>query len=679
MEPAGTVEGLAQTSSQWFSDSMFDFGGANTAKLPEDHHELMAMVAPRALFATGNPDGATWLSNPSCYVSCKAVEQVYNTFGISDRFGYNINGGKSHCALTADVIADVGAFLDKFLLGLTNVNTITNRHVPSSYSSINFARWTAWWGTTNPVFPYVGLLALSLPAAATEGDVTLAGQGRVSVSPTPTNDLVLVNLTSSNTNKVTVPASVLIPAGQSNAVFDLTIVDNSILDGDQVATITASSQLCVNSPLNQQIKVHDNETATLAVTLPASASESAGRTVIGSVSIIGAAAGANVPVTLISSDTSLLQLGTVSIPKGQTSAVFQTYVVDKNVIGGSENVSVTAHVANWTDGSASMTIFFDDPLPELAHFAWSAVPSPQLLGEPFPVTITAQDGANNPLDYRLPVTLSALIAGNAAGTNTILNSPSPEQSLTDGQEYVLGYSFTPTNNLKVTGVTSYFGDKVSIWTANGQLLASQNVVSVPGTWADTPLPAPLVLPAGATYLVMVHENGVQYFWSQELPVTFSDGSINQSWWDYGDRFPTQSASAQWYFVDLRFVTDFVSVPVSPGATGNFTNGTWSGNIAALQAATNMILQASAGVGHSGFSIPFNVGSLVARPTLNFARTGDSLQFSWAGSFKLQAQTNSFSVGLSSNWADYPAGGTSPVIVPIDVTKGTIFFRLIATP
>ena len=72
-------------------------------------------------------------------------------------------------------------------------------------------------------------------------------------------------------------------------------------------------------------------------------------------------------------------------------------------------------------------------------------PSPQLIGEPFKVTITAQDAANNTLDYRLPVTLSALIAGNAPGTNTILNSPSPEQSLTDGTEYVLGYSFTPSN------------------------------------------------------------------------------------------------------------------------------------------------------------------------------------------------------------------------------------------
>ena len=672
IEPTGTVEGLAQTSSQWFEDAMFNFGGANTAKLPEDHHELLAMVAPRALFATGNPDGAVWLSNPSCYVSCKAVEQVYNTFGIGDRFGYNINGGKPHCSLTADVIADVGAFLDKFLLGLTNVNTITNRHVPSTYSSIDYARWTAWWGTTNAVFPYVGRLSLSLPAGATEGDGTLAGQGLVSLSPTPTNVSVTVNLTSGNPDKVTVPDSVVIPAGQSNAMFDLTINDNSILDGDVPVTITANSPVSNNGPQNQQITIRDNEITTMSVTLPASASESAGLMAnVGSISM-GAAAGTNITISLISSDPLKLASSTVVIPKGQTSAAFSVYVYDSQIIGGSENVSVTTHVTNWTNGVASMTILFDDPLPGVMHFAWSAVPSPQMIGGPFPVTITAQDGANNPLDYRLPVTLSALIAGNASGMNTILNSPSPEQSLTDGQEFVLGYSFTPSTNLKVTDVLSYFGDNVSIWTANGQLLASQNVVSVPGTWVDTSLPSPLVLPAGATYLIMVHENGVQYYSSQSLPATFPDGTINQSWWDWGNGFPTQTDGAQWYFVDLRYATDFVSVPVSPGATANFSNGTWSGNIMALQAATNMILQASAGVGHFGTSNPFNV---LSPPRLVITALSNSVVLSWpvaAAGYNLQ-QASSL-----ANWADVP--GTPAVVgdrcnVTNILGANPIFFRL----
>jgi hypothetical protein len=65
--------------------------------------------------------------------------------------------------------------------------------------------------------------------------------------------------------------------------------------------------------------------------------------------------------------------------------------------------------------------------------------------------------------------------------------------------------------------------------------------------------------------------------------------------------------------------------------------------------------------------------------LNFTHTGNSIQFSWTGSFKLQAQTNSLSVGLSTNWMDYPGGGTSPVTVPIGVTNGTVFFRLVSTP
>ncbi len=68
------------------------------------------------------------------------------------------------------------------------------------------------------------------------------------------------------------------------------------------------------------------------------------------------------------------------------------------------------------------------------------------------------------------------------------------------------------------------------------------------------------------------------------------------------------------------------------------------------------------------------------PTLVVSPSGGSLQFSWTGSgFKLQAQTNSLSVGISNNWGDYPGGGTSPVNVPINVANGAVFFRLISTP
>ena len=150
-EPGRSVEGLAQTDRKWFRRSMFQFGNTNVSYLPEDHHMLCALVAPRALFATGNPD-YTWLSNPSAYVCCRATERVYDALGASDRFGFNISGQHGHCATTPVIDREMGAFINKFLLSQSAVDTKI-RDYPTNYASIDYARWTAWWGTQKPVLP----------------------------------------------------------------------------------------------------------------------------------------------------------------------------------------------------------------------------------------------------------------------------------------------------------------------------------------------------------------------------------------------------------------------------------------------------------------------------------------------------------------------------------------------
>ncbi len=66
---------------------------------------------------------------------------------------------------------------------------------------------------------------------------------------------------------------------------------------------------------------------------------------------------------------------------------------------------------------------------------------------------------------------------------------------------------------------------------------------------------------------------------------------------------------------------------------------------------------------------------IASPTLGVGQAGNNLTFSWTGPFKLQAQTNAINIGVSSNWFDYPGGGTSPVNVAINPTNPTVFFRL----
>jgi len=51
--------------------------------------------------------------------------------------------------------------------------------------------------------------------------------------------------------------------------------------------------------------------------------------------------------------------------------------------------------------------------------------------------------------------------------------------------------------------------------------------------------------------------------------------------------------------------------------------------------------------------------------------------SWSGEFKLPAQTKALNAGTSTNWLDYPGGGSSPVTVPVSVTNGSVFFRLLS--
>jgi hypothetical protein len=62
------------------------------------------------------------------------------------------------------------------------------------------------------------------------------------------------------------------------------------------------------------------------------------------------------------------------------------------------------------------------------------------------------------------------------------------------------------------------------------------------------------------------------------------------------------------------------------------------------------------------------------PTLSVAQSGGNLTFTWTGSGSLEWQTNSLSTGLGTNWVAYP-DGTNGVVVPIDVSQGSVFFRV----
>ncbi len=109
------VEKLGRTDNHWFLESMWDYQN-DVDKLPYDHHELVALICPRAVLVLGNTD-YSWLSDEAGYVSCVAAREVWKKFGIEDRMGYSIQGGHGHCMLPQSQYPEVEAFLDRFLLG----------------------------------------------------------------------------------------------------------------------------------------------------------------------------------------------------------------------------------------------------------------------------------------------------------------------------------------------------------------------------------------------------------------------------------------------------------------------------------------------------------------------------------------------------------------------------------
>lgn len=140
-ETLENVETLGRTNYAWFLESMRQFVGKNVNRLPIDHHELAALIAPRALLVLGNTD-YEWLAEESNYVSCQAARMVWKAFGIEDRMGFSIQGGHMHCMLPKSQYPEVEAFIDKFLLGKTDVDTFVTK--ADMFEDMDYLKWMPW-------------------------------------------------------------------------------------------------------------------------------------------------------------------------------------------------------------------------------------------------------------------------------------------------------------------------------------------------------------------------------------------------------------------------------------------------------------------------------------------------------------------------------------------------------
>ncbi|MGO9115920.1 MAG: dockerin type I domain-containing protein [Thermoguttaceae bacterium] len=494
------------------------------------------------------------------------------------------------------------------------------------------------------------LLSLTVPAEATSGDGAVSGTVGI---PSALDSPLTVNLASADTTRVTVPSSVTIPAGQTSAAVPITIVDNTALDGIEPVLITATAAGYTSG--SGTITVHDDQTATLTVSLPTSVQENAGVLVAAGTITASQAPARNITVQLTSGNAArLLVPATVVLFAGQTSATFSLTPVDDHVVETTPTpITVTAHVENWTDGVATVNLLDDDQtmnltLPASITEGQSAQLGTVQIGgtRTSPLVVSLVSGNTGavtvPSSVTIPAgrtsanfTLTPAKTGLSNGpqsvqvTATAAGSMTAKSDLTVMDDVLNHYAFDAVSGPVSDGVS--FGVTVRAFDLlNNPILGYSGTVSLTAFGQAGPVtitPTSITLTSGVwsgSVTVIAVDPGVtlrvanssgmialsNVFAVQPGPVASFHWSTIATPQIQGVAFPvTLTALDAHGFTATNFTGSATVVspaPTLPILTPSFTNGVWTGNVTVWRAVNAIYFQANDGNGHIGDSNAFNV-------------------------------------------------------------------------
>ncbi|OVE75456.1 hypothetical protein BVX97_04520, partial [bacterium E08(2017)] len=406
------------------------------------------------------------------------------------------------------------------------------------------------------LFRAIPLVNLAIPAAI-EGDGFLSNYGSVSLRSPATSNIV-VTLNSQDTSELTVPSSVTITEGNTNAFFDLTIIEDSDLDGSQAAVVTAEAGLSLGTH-RSRATVHDNEATTITVDIPASTTEGAGALPGQGRVTLGLAPDTDIVVSLASDDTSELTTDDyVIVPAGQSTAAFDLTVIDDTEIDYTQSATITAHVENWTDGLDSIIVNDNENTNLVVNI-------PSLIGEgdgvitaagkvsisgtlPFPLAVTL--GSDDLSELTVPATVII----PAGSTSNLFELTVLDDSDSDGVQ-VVNVTASSAGFILDSDSTVVADNEIDHFTFSA--IATNQIASVP------------------------------------FNITITARDIN--------------ADAGWYqgSASLTGTGNSGSLPVQP-ATLAFSNGIWSGSASIEAVDAGVTLSVSDGSGHNGTSTTFDI-------------------------------------------------------------------------
>jgi hypothetical protein len=170
-----------------------------------------------------------------------------------------------------------------------------------------------------------------------------------------------VNLTSSDTSELTLPANAVFPAGIDTIQVPVHAIDDNLLDGSIAVQLFASINTIQSLPV--VLNVLDRESLLLSATrLVFGEHEGAGVSVL-TISRSNTDIDQPLTVELISNDTSeATTLRSVTIPAGQQSTTTGVTAVDDNFFDGSQVVRITTSESRYSDAFVDLTVTDYQPI-----------------------------------------------------------------------------------------------------------------------------------------------------------------------------------------------------------------------------------------------------------------------------------------------------------------------------
>lgn len=245
-------------------------------------------------------------------------------------------------------------------------------------------------------------VTLSTASALSEGAASLVQFTASRSALTP----LTWTLTQSPPGRLSVPATVVLPAGQTSASFYIVNTEDDLIQDTQNITLTAALGSWV--PGTTTVSVLDNEPRTLFwQALPASAPETTAVNL--SVSLAGTVP-APLTITVTSSSPRFPSPAILTVPVGSSTATATVMIPDDGITAAPEDVTLTASAPGFTGLTGTIRVADTG----LASLQFSAAIGAQVAGRPFTPGIIARNALGGVWTYDGVLSLSAKDSAGAS-------------------------------------------------------------------------------------------------------------------------------------------------------------------------------------------------------------------------------------------------------------------------